>query len=187
MLFRALSRSFLQLQFAKLPSANVLSVVLLLLSFSVVIKLAATIWLQQHFAQVLNPKQYSYLGNDYPETWPLTEHRPREWAQLVPGGDGVVYLGEHKRPFSVSLFHQLRCLDILRNETVTPREGPPSEFARHCLNYMKQMVLCRGDVHLESFNYASHLDPIDQSGDWECRDWGLVYKEAKRNQAARTL
>jgi len=116
-----------------------------------------------------------------------TENGAQEWAQLVPGGDGIVYLGEHKQPFSVSLFHQLRCLDILRNETVTPRGGAPSELARHCLNYMKQMVLCRGDVHLESFNYASHFDPIDQSGDWECRDWGSVYKEARQNQAARRL
>lgn len=148
----------------------------------------------------------AYLDDDYPETWPLAERRrrvrigfenskrykldteqgAREWAELLPGGDGIVYLGEHKQPFGISLFHQLRCLDILRNETVTPRDSPPSELARHCLNYLKQMMLCRGDVHLESFNYASHIDPIDQSGDWECRDWDVVYKEAKRNQAVHT-
>jgi len=178
----------------------------LLLSLSVVIKLGATIWLQHHLSRALNQRQYSYLDDDYPETWPLAEWRhrvrigfensnryqldteqgAREWAELVPGGDGMVYLGEHKRPFGISVFHQLRCLDILRSETVTPRENPPSELARHCLNYIKQMMLCRGDVHLESFNYASNIDPIDQTGDWECRDWDVVYQEAKRNQAVRT-
>ncbi|KIL71222.1 hypothetical protein M378DRAFT_154723 [Amanita muscaria Koide BX008] len=180
----------------------------ILVSLSLVIKLAATIWLKRG----LGGKEYSesrvrrslhglylpieaYVGNDYPETLPLSSHRARvrigfentkhyeldteqgarEWEALVPG-DGVVYLGPEKEPFSVSLFHQLKCLDVLRREIV---DGKRTEVARHCLNYIKQMILCRGDVHLESFNYASHIDPIDQSGEWECRDWDAVYREVR--------
>lgn len=180
-------------------STVVTNMTVILVSLSLVIKLAATIWLN-HQLRGLEGKEYTYVGNDYPETLPLSSHRARarigfentkhyeldteqgarEWEALVPG-DGVVHLGPEKEPFSVSLFQQLKCLDVLRKEIV---DGKRTEVARHCLNYIKQMILCRGDVHLESFNYASHIDPIDQSGDWECRDWDVVYREVRRNQAA---
>lgn len=104
---------------------------------------------------------------------------------MVPG-DGLVYLGEHKRPFTVSMFHQMRCLDVIREELVRERVGDsdvPSPLTRHCLNYVRQMVLCRGDMHLEAFQYPNNKDPIDKEGLYECRDWEAVYDAARRNQA----
>ena len=110
-----------------------------------------------------------------------TEDGKAEWASLVPGGDGVIHLGPYKRPFTLSMFHQLRCLDIIRDEFTTPGGGP-TELGRHCLNYIRQMITCRGDFHLESFQYASHKDPIDQSGVHVCRDWEAVYRAVEENQ-----
>lgn len=76
-----------------------------------------------------------FLGHDYPDEW--TVERPpvllagshthrfqldtadgaAEWSAMVPG-DGLVYLGEHNRSFTVSMFHQMRCLDVIREELV---------------------------------------------------------------------
>ncbi|TFK42236.1 hypothetical protein BDQ12DRAFT_677852 [Crucibulum laeve] len=144
----------------------------------------------------------AYVRNDYPETWPIqrkpvlmafdnpkhfrldTEDGIAEWAAIVPG-DGIVYLGPYKQPYTVSMFHQLKCLDIMRAETVRDRDGEestPSPLGRHCLNYIRQMVTCRGDWELESFQFASHKNPINLHGIYECKDWGAVYSEAKENQ-----
>ncbi|KAH6896131.1 hypothetical protein BKA70DRAFT_1116859 [Coprinopsis sp. MPI-PUGE-AT-0042] len=115
-----------------------------------------------------------------------TEDGKAEWASLVPGGNGVIHLGPYKQPFTISMFHQLRCLDIIRDETTRDRSNNendgPTELGRHCLNYIRQMITCRGDFHLESFQYASHKDPIDQKGVHQCRDWEAAYKEVERNQ-----
>ena len=84
------------------------------------------------------------------------------------------------------MVHQLRCLGILRRDVM--REGAASEgptaLGRHCLNYLKQMVLCRGDVQLEAMQYTTHTDPIDLFGVYECRDWGAVYDAIQENQKA---
>jgi hypothetical protein len=142
-----------------------------------------------------------YIGNDYPESWPIarkpvllavshsihyeldTPSGVAEWSSLVPG-DGIVHLGEHRRPYTVSMFHQLKCLDILRAELVRdrPESEVPSQLTTHCLNYAKQMILCHGDTYLEPFIHPNHKDPIDQNGIYECSDWGAVYDEVKKNQ-----
>ncbi|KAI0697362.1 hypothetical protein BC835DRAFT_1249712, partial [Cytidiella melzeri] len=142
-----------------------------------------------------------YIGYDYPEVWPI-ERKPvllafshsirygldtpsgiAEWSSLVPG-DGVVHLGEHKQPYTISMFHQLKCLDILRGELVRDREHSEgaSELSRHCLNYMRQMIMCRGDTYLEPFIHPNHKDPIEMQNIYECKDWGVVYDEVKKNQ-----
>ncbi|KAF9055674.1 hypothetical protein BJ165DRAFT_436304 [Panaeolus papilionaceus] len=107
-----------------------------------------------------------------------------EWDAAVPGDSGVVYLGPDKQPFTVSLMHQLKCLDILRQETLREREPgeKPSELGRHCLNYVRQMVLCRGGLEIESFDHANHVHPVDWHGIYECKDWEAVYNAVKENQ-----
>jgi len=76
-----------------------------------------------------------------------------EWKAIIPGGDGIIYLGAHHQPYGISMFHQLRCLDIVRDEVVRDRSDGDniSELGRHCLNYIRQMVMCRGDLEFESF------------------------------------
>lgn len=107
-----------------------------------------------------------------------------EWKAMIPGGDGIIHLGAHHQPYGISMFHQLRCLDIIRDETVRDRSAGDniSELGRHCLNYIRQMVICRGDLELESFQFASHKNPIDLFGVYECKDWEGVYTLVKKNQ-----
>jgi hypothetical protein len=142
-----------------------------------------------------------YVGDDHPASWPIA--RPlvlmasdntrrfrlnasdgaAEWSAISPG-DGLIHLGTRQQPYTISMLHQLRCLGILRGEVVRDGDasGGPTALGRHCLNYIKQMVLCRGDIQLESFHYASHEDPIDLFGVYECRDWGAVYDAVRENQ-----
>lgn len=143
-----------------------------------------------------------YIGNDYPEVWPI-ERKPvlmtfdnpkhfrldeadgiAEWAAIAPQ-NGVVHLGPHRQPYTVAMLHQLKCFDILREEMVRDRSenyAGPSALGRHCLNYIRQIVMCRGDLELESFQFASHKNPIDWHGIYECRNWEAIYSNVKRNQ-----
>ena len=104
-----------------------------------------------------------------------------EWSTVVPRGDGLVYLGEYRQPYTLGMVHQLRCLDVLRAELL--RGDEPSALTRHCLNYVKQMVLCRGDTHLEPYQHPNHIDPIVTDKVYECRDWSVVFNKVKENQA----
>lgn len=108
-----------------------------------------------------------------------------EWASLAPG-DGLVYLGEESVPYTISMMHQLRCMNIIRESILEDRSKPetavPSDLARHCLNYLKQMMLCRADNYMEVFQYDNSDGPIDLFQMYECRDWSVVHEAVKENQ-----
>ena len=109
-----------------------------------------------------------------------------EWASLAPGGDGLIYLGEEHIPYTISSMHQVRCMNIIRESILEDRSDPktalPSDLARHCLNYLKQMMLCRADSYLEVFQYNNSAGPIDLFSTYVCRDWGTVHEAVKANQ-----
>ncbi|KAI9431547.1 hypothetical protein H4582DRAFT_1765289, partial [Lactarius indigo] len=100
-----------------------------------------------------------YVDTDYPRTWVghrlfstrPREHRSREALKLsallvqrrhrmasTRPGQRNVYLGSHRRPFSVFLFHQLR-LDIIKHDIVEALPQEESKLSRHRLNYMRQV------------------------------------------------
>ncbi|KAA1474021.1 hypothetical protein DENSPDRAFT_308479 [Dentipellis sp. KUC8613] len=143
-----------------------------------------------------------YTGDDYPLTWPIPEPGPvmvaveptvhyqmngteasDQWNAMIPN-NGMIYLGEHSRPFSIAMVHQLRCVDILRTATAHAQGWDdathPPELVRHCLNYLRQAVLCQSDVTLDSvLGNPAHA----YSDTAQCRDWDVVYREMLRNQA----
>ena len=115
-----------------------------------------------------------------------------EWAALAPH-NGIVYLGPHRQPYSISLFHQLRCLDIIRRDLIIIEPEPESpednnsssrkfkKLSRHCLNYMRQMVLCRADLALDPV-LGRALEARVRPDTNQCVDWRRVYEELERNQ-----
>ncbi|KAK1223020.1 hypothetical protein PQX77_014096 [Marasmius sp. AFHP31] len=125
----------------------------------------------------------------------------REWAALSPG-DGIIHLQVGNNPsdireFSPSMFHQLRCLDVLRARyaKVSSSAGghehgsgssPPvaREFAltHHCLNYLRQILLCNSDLHIDPIIGADHKDADLVAHTHICRDWTDVYRALERNQ-----
>ena len=130
----------------------------------------------------------AYIGSDYPRTWPVPDV-PRvrlliedsiyyrksdsEWDALAPG-NGTIHLGENDNPFSISMFHQMRCLNVLCCGIVNrPPKSP--ELTRHCLDYLRQIILCRSDLFWESL-----LGKADQYR--TCKDWNIIYAQVENNQ-----
>ncbi|KAL1737092.1 hypothetical protein EV714DRAFT_265904 [Schizophyllum commune] len=149
----------------------------------------------------------TFRGWDYPETWdigPLEDvHMPYEntvhyaldtpagieqWKTMLPPGGGMLYLGPDKRPFSISVFHQLRCLDILREELVVQfqhaDEPPPekqSPLVNHCMNYIRQTVLCRADLTMESIRGLNYSTSTVSDVTHVCQDHTTIFRAAEEN------
>ncbi|KAJ7605957.1 hypothetical protein DFH06DRAFT_1252137 [Mycena polygramma] len=95
-----------------------------------------------------------------------TEHYGLEaegdWSSLMPTGHGFgfVRLGSGAVPFELSVYHQLHCLSGLRRQ-FTYGSGKWSQervewHTHHCLNYLRQAVLCNADTTVEPA-YTFHL------------------------------
>lgn len=72
------------------------------------------------------------------------------------------------------MFHQIRCLNVIRLGVVNwPPKSP--ELTRHCLNYLRQIILCRSDLFLESL-------PGKADRYRTCKDWSVIYAQVEKNQ-----
>lgn len=103
----------------------------------------------------------------------------KEWASLVPSNGGIVRIGPDREPYHLSMFHQLRCLDIIRRsynarEGLTPGRLNPA--AHHCLHYLRQMMLCRRDTRIEPVIDTGGPHAVQPWGLMTCRDWRGVYE-----------
>ncbi|KIJ54693.1 hypothetical protein M422DRAFT_153035 [Sphaerobolus stellatus SS14] len=113
-----------------------------------------------------------------------TPEGEREWEALLPLGGGIIRLGEQREPATISMFHQLDCLNIMRKAIVaqasnTSYQGPGG-LERHCINYVRQMVLCRSDIRLENVKDIG-LHSTEITSLYTCRDWEVVYQNANKN------
>ncbi|TFK53106.1 hypothetical protein OE88DRAFT_1627143 [Heliocybe sulcata] len=148
----------------------------------------------------------AYLAHDYPESLPMDEledvflsvedtvhyqitssDSPTEWGSLFPPGEGFVHMGAQDRPFCISMFHQLHCLNNLKKAVVADQLSPgQSRHLDHCINYLRESVLCHPSLRLEP--RSVHLlerygiKGVDGLGlVHECRDWQAVYEAAAEN------
>ena len=106
-----------------------------------------------------------------------------EWAALYPPNGGLVHAkttdGKYEGVYLLSLFHQLQCLDILR-QTYAAR-ARPGGLATHCLNYIRQTILCRRDVRLEPVVDVKGLHAVQPWKSVRCKDWRQVYAAQEIN------
>ncbi|KAF7345934.1 hypothetical protein MVEN_01615700 [Mycena venus] len=100
-----------------------------------------------------------------------------QWDALIPPGGGLVRMGPENELFMLSMYHQLKCLDIIRRDYVDGWMGKndTSPVTRHCLNYIRQMILCRGDRRLECVVDPDGAHAVEIRGTQTCRDWTQVY------------
>ena len=127
-----------------------------------------------------------------------------EWAKLVPPpreGQLVYVKDDTSDPnsasdvckYSVTLFHQLLCLDVIRKRFMLPllsNTGIECEkrnplvwpITRHCMNYPRQTIWCRPSLCLESVKNTTGT--MSEPYDAVCRNWNEVYDAAARNQAS---
>ncbi|KAF9001376.1 hypothetical protein BDZ89DRAFT_1146895 [Hymenopellis radicata] len=175
---------------------------LALYSLLVLLLFAVAVRYSRYISSPVITHEYTYVGQDFPRTWDIgaldivhmsvenTGHYSfnnslgdAEWEALVPH-NGVLSFNEEK--FTISYFHQLRCLNIVRKGIVAFRDPgqrqPPSRLVRHCMNYLRQMVLCRANIHLESVR--DHVGPHVAVSETThvCQDWSAVYEAAEALQ-----
>ena len=174
-----------------------------------VLKLCGTVWLRNPFPAAPSPTcPTAFVNHNHPRSWDIgavsgerkaarvlmsseesihyqldTPQGDLEWRALVPA-NGTIHLGPEQDPFTISMFHQLRCLDVIRTELLSTRglnsPLPPSELSHHCFNYLRQTVLCRADTTLVQVLNPDNPHPFPDVA--VCNDWEHVYTEVRRNQ-----
>ncbi len=150
----------------------------------------------------------AYVGNDFPERLPLKKladlvdytflntsadypvHGPdaeSKWMSIYPDGFGFVRLGEGRRILCTSMFHQLHCVDKLRRALDNPDDPVATiPHLQHCLNYLRQMLICASDVTLEPEEFDPSRDVTEASGvgvTHTCRDSSAIYETINENNA----
>ncbi|KAJ7792082.1 hypothetical protein B0H13DRAFT_2394081 [Mycena leptocephala] len=122
-----------------------------------------------------------------PEHYGVDESADEEWDKLLPSGGHLVYVAEDMAvsptPYTVTLFHQFKCLSIIRAQYKLPPRTPITPQTRHCMNYLRQTILCGLNLRIESVEEVSGLTDR-YLYDTVCRDWRNLYEEAERNQLA---
>ncbi|KAK0643303.1 hypothetical protein B0T16DRAFT_415652 [Cercophora newfieldiana] len=130
----------------------------------------------------------------------------RKWLSIVPTGLGYVRInntqdydnlptpleGYPESTFTTSMTHQLHCLHAIvrvvaayaSNQTERlPDEGP--WHMAHCFDYLRQSIMCAGDVALEGQQTTFPEDMTGSDG-WDakhvCKDYGQImsYLDEKR-------
>ncbi|KAJ7808344.1 hypothetical protein B0H14DRAFT_2525308 [Mycena olivaceomarginata] len=147
-------------------------------------------------------RSYSYLGDDFPEfympvrgdlppvamTMEETRHYPiagpdalDEWATSSSVGYGYVRLGPEYRGFAMGMFHELHCLHVMRLVLGENDKGAVGHF-QHCLNYLRQFILCSPNLTLEPADVLTRDFETDRVGATHvCKDWSMVYDETADN------
>ncbi|KAH9914382.1 uncharacterized protein BXZ73DRAFT_24978, partial [Epithele typhae] len=105
------------------------------------------------------------------------------WSLLAPRA-GAVFLpsASDAEPHTVAMMHQLWCVDELRAQLAVPRAERTAQPTDHCLNYLRQSILCRGDMHLEGWQYPDIFTNFQRDSVRRCRDWRGVYEWVEANQ-----
>lgn len=126
----------------------------------------------------------------YPLIGPIAQS---EWETIYPSSFGFVRLGSESRIMCVSMFHQLHCVEKMRRALDNPDDPYATiPHLQHCMNYIRQMILCASDLTLEPQEEVGEGDiwgirnasVIASSGTdvtHSCRNWAEVYDTIEDN------
>ncbi|KAG6873901.1 hypothetical protein C0995_009680 [Termitomyces sp. Mi166 len=154
----------------------------------------------------LGLRTYTYMGDDFPLEYPIgpleeiatTLHETvrlqiydedpsatQEWQLLekLPKGYGRVRLGPDHRLFLITMFHQFHCLRAIELRLHDRNTSDiDSEHYGHCLNYLRQTLLCDANYSLEEGDFMEKDLENDRVGSTMiCRDWEKVYAAMNEN------
>ncbi|KAL0961083.1 hypothetical protein HGRIS_006066 [Hohenbuehelia grisea] len=105
----------------------------------------------------------------------------KEWPYTRPPGSGNLRLGPLKQVYAASVFHQLHCIEIFSN-AITGNKKERRGHLQHCLNYLREMALCRPDLTLEQGDFTQRDFSRERAGATHiCRNWDDEYQSATSN------
>jgi len=131
---------------------------------------------------------------DYGDTGDLGD---RLWKEMMPLGAGFLRVpfprmydmpssklipGDYQLAeiYSMSITHQLHCLAVLRHVIMKYEVHSKSRFAGdgheyHCLDYIRQAILCAGDTTLDHAEGSDRKSGFSGAGaTHQCRDWEAI-------------
>ena len=127
------------------------------------------------FVRIDNPQHYGLSGG-----YPLESTTP----------------GVRSESYCVSAFHQLHCLNSIKHQLENP--GQPHQghtddqlnphaselHVAHCLDYLRQSIMCCGDMSLESAVMGEDGNLQQAVNGWgvkhECKAWDEVFEYTER-------
>lgn len=143
--------------------------------------------------------------------------KEEDWESLFPYGSGFVRVdnpqqfglsggyplesstSETTESYCVSVFHQLHCLNSIRSQLENPgktHEGHGHDklsahanelHVAHCLDYLRQSIMCAGDMSLESAVTDKNGMLIQAVSGWgathTCKAWDEVFEYTERINA----
>ena len=143
--------------------------------------------------------------------------KEEDWESLVPYGSGFVRVDDPQQfglsggyplesstsgtteSYCVSVFHQLHCLNSIRFQLENPgktHEGHGHDklsvhanelHVAHCLDYLRQSIMCAGDMSLESAVTDKDGKLIQAVSGWgathSCKNWDEVFEYTERINA----
>ncbi|KAK0384952.1 hypothetical protein NLU13_7431 [Sarocladium strictum] len=138
----------------------------------------------------------------------FTNETRRKWLDLVPKGLGYVEVGmayEYDNlptplpeyfpntVFTTSMTHQLHCLYTIIEAYSALQTGHHEHLSQetpwhlsHCFDYLRQSIMCCGDVALEG-QQTTFPEGTNGSDGWDakhvCRDYNQVYRYLTRKRA----
>ena len=105
------------------------------------------------------------------------------WDSLFPESKGFVWHEDiSPEPSALVVYHNLHCLDSLRGMYYAALDGKlskersehsqhllESEHIRHCLDYIRQSIICSADTNLEPVD----MEELKKTGDVKVTGWGF--------------
>ncbi|KAH8894750.1 hypothetical protein GQ53DRAFT_643036 [Thozetella sp. PMI_491] len=166
------------------------------------------------FAPAINRRIKSFAPDlsftpDDPAEWFTTRVR-NNWLNLVPKGLGYVRIADSENydnlptplpeydgaVFTTSVTHQLHCLYkleeffasmMMSNGTGDGILESAGWHSRHCFEYLRQSILCCGDMTLEGRQTTFPDRNSPGSDGWDakhvCKDYGQIRRHLEKNRA----
>ncbi|KAH6912436.1 hypothetical protein BKA70DRAFT_763748 [Coprinopsis sp. MPI-PUGE-AT-0042] len=148
--------------------------------------------------------RYSYHDRDYPELWTISKPAPvgmvaeesvhyaidtpeamEEWATSQVDGGGMVRIPPSRRDFALAMFHEMHCLRLMRFALGGHYDDMARGHMQHCLNYLRQDILCASDVTLEPADILERDYEVERFGSVHVceNNWEATYQDAEANWA----
>ncbi|TFY61632.1 hypothetical protein EVG20_g6978 [Dentipellis fragilis] len=99
---------------------------------------------------------------------------------------GYVYLGAQRRKFALAMFHQYHCVALFAHSLA--RRSGIDGHSNHCMNYVRQHVLCEADRTLEEPDWGQVGAGWYGNGttrkagkERQCKDWSILWEIVRDN------